>query len=177
MHALGSAKAAQLLAFSTQQISVPEACFTGGLVHDLGKIVLALGLREEYEAVLKAADAEQLPLSQIEQRMLQTDHSEVGSWLAQRWGLPEIIVEAVRHTDHPERHEGPYRKEVLIISLASDMACLADYGTGGEGSEVTLDESRLATLGISLDEANELCENLALVREDGRALLGLLRKG
>ncbi len=176
MHALGSAKAAQLLAFSTRQIAMPEACFTGGLLHDLGKFVLALTLQQEYDVVVDAAIAEGVPLAVMEQRMLQTDHNEVGGWLAQRWSFPEIIVASVRHANEPERHDGSYRKEVLIVSLASDMARIADFGQGGDTTGISLNEGRVMSLGLELGQVAEICDTLALMKEDGQALLGMLRE-
>lgn len=106
MHALGSAKAAQLLAFSARRIAVPEACFTGGLLHDLGKFILALSLPREYGEVLRTVAREKSSMCAIEQEKLNTDHTEVGGWLAERWNFPELIVAAVRYVDQPERYVG-----------------------------------------------------------------------
>jgi HD-like signal output (HDOD) protein len=175
MHALGSAKASQLLAFSTPQISMPEACFTAGLLHDLGKYILALSLGDDYSAVLNKANESEAPLYLVEQRTLKTDHSEVAGWLAQRWNFPEVIVAAVKHTNEPERYDGPFRKEVFIIAIASDMARIADFGQGGETSGVALNEDRIEHIGLSLEQVSEICDTLGTMREDGRALLGMLQ--
>ena len=175
MHALGSAKAAQLLAFSTPEISMPEACFTAGLLHDLGKYILALSLGDDYSVVVQQANESEAPLYLVERRTLNTDHSEVAGWLAQRWNFPEVIVASVKYTNEPESYEGPFRKEVLIISIASDMARLSDFGQGGETTGIELHEARIERIGLSCDQVAEICETLGTMKEDGRALLGMLQ--
>lgn len=176
MHALGSAKAAQLVALSTPQITMPEACFTGGLLHDLGKLMLAISLGNEYEEVVRRAAEAPCALRTMEQRMLQTDHAEVGGWLMEQWGFPVLIVAAVRHTYTPEWYTGPHQKEVLIVSVASDMARVAGFGHAGEPVEATLNEERIAQLGLSLDAVQEICETLAIMKDDARTLLGLFQQ-
>lgn len=175
MHALGSAKAAQLVALSTRQITMPEACFTGGLLHDLGKLMLAIGLGAEYEEVTRRAGEEHCDLRSMEQRLLQTDHAEVGAWLMRQWGFPALIVSAVRHAYTPELHTGPFQKEVLIVSIASDMARLAGFGHAGETTEPRLDPARVGALGLEMTQVEDICETLAIMKDDARTLLGLLQ--
>jgi len=176
MHALGSAKAAQLVALSARQITMPEACFTGGLLHDLGKLMLAIGLGAEYEDVIRRAAEEPCTLRSMEQRMLQTDHAEVGGWLMQQWGFPALIVAAVRHAHTPEWCTDPFQKEVLIVSIASDMARLAGFGHAGETVEPRLDPNRVATLGLDMSQVEDICEALSIMKDDARTLLGLFQQ-
>lgn len=176
MHALGSAKAAQLLAFSTRQITMPEACFTGGLLHDLGKLILAYSLGDEYADVVRRAAEESTSLRTMEQRVLQTDHAEVGGWLMQQWGFPALIVSAVQHAYTAEGYTGPFQKEVKIVSLASDMARLAGFGDAGEPMPAVLNAGRMEDLGLDAPHVEEICETLAIMKDDARTLLGLFQQ-
>jgi HD-like signal output (HDOD) protein len=176
MHAFGSAKAAQLVALSTRQITMPEACFTCGLLHDLGKLMLAVGLDAEYGEVLRRAEEEQCRLQVMEQRLLQTDHAEVGAWLMRQWGFPALIVSAVRHAYTPECYTGPFQKEVGIVSIASDMARLAGFGHAGETVEPRLDPVRVEALGLNVPQVEEICETLSIMKDDARTLLGLFQQ-
>ena len=176
MHALGSAKAAQLVAFSTRQISMPEACFTGGLLHDLGKLMLSISLGEEYGEVLRRAGEEHCNLRMMEQRMLQTDHAEVGGWLMQQWGFPALIVSAIQHAYTAELYTGPFHKEVLIVSIASDMARQSGFGHAGETTEPALNFDRIGALGLEISQVEEICETLAIMKDDARTLLGLFQQ-
>lgn len=176
LHALGSAKAAQLMAYSTRKISMPEACFTAGLLHDLGKLVLSITLKDEYGEVVRQATEDACGLRVVEQRILQTDHAEIGGWLMQQWGFPAFIVAAVRHTYNPGQYRGPFQQEVGIVSLAGDMAAVAGFGEGGEPVHAELDETEITALGLTLPEVMEVCDTLAIMKDDARTLLGLFQQ-
>lgn len=175
MHALGTAKAAQLLAFSVRDIPMPEACFTAGLLHDLGKYILAISVPEDYSAVLAAAQREEIALEAAEQRLLNTDHAEVGGWLASHWHFPANIVEPIRYARAPERHRGQHGDTVYIVSLANEVARLAAFGDDGDPSPPLLRDSLLDSLDLQRDEVAGICETLETMKNEARALLGLLR--
>ena len=68
--------------------------FTAGLLHDLGKLLLAANLPDEYGAALQRARGNQLALADAEREIFQATHAEVGACLLGIWGLPPPIVEA-----------------------------------------------------------------------------------
>lgn len=69
--------------------------FTAALVHDIGKIVLAVGAPERYAEVLREAHTSQRCVHQVEQEKFGITHADVGGYLLGFWGLPLTIVEAV----------------------------------------------------------------------------------
>jgi putative nucleotidyltransferase with HDIG domain len=69
--------------------------FMAGLLHDVGKLVLAANLPQQYEEALQRRQTEGLTDWQAEQAVLGTSHAEVGAYLLGLWGLPEPIVEAL----------------------------------------------------------------------------------
>jgi HD-like signal output (HDOD) protein len=71
-----------------------DACFTAGLVHDIGKLVLIGNLPERYKTAVAHAAKESVPLLEAERKCLDCTHSEVGAYLMGIWGLPQMIVEA-----------------------------------------------------------------------------------
>ncbi|MEM1445412.1 MAG: response regulator [Planctomycetota bacterium] len=77
------------------------AAYTGGLLHDLGKLALSLGMPDTYAAVLRShRDAEE-PLHELEQAELGASHARVGGYLLGLWNLPQPIVEAVAFHHQP----------------------------------------------------------------------------
>lgn len=176
LHSLGSAKAAQLLAFSTDHISMPEACFTAGLLHGLGKIVLSINLQGEYDEVIQQAALDRVSLRAMEQRIFQTDYAETGGWLMQQWGFPAVIVASVRNQHEPLGYRGPYQREVMIVSVAGDMARAAGFGRAGEPLDGALSGERIEMLGLEAGEIAGIVDTLSIMLDDARTLLGLFQQ-
>lgn len=69
--------------------------FTAGLLQNVGKLVLAVCLKDRYREVVGQARQRGVPVQAVEQERFQTSHAEVGAYLLSLWGLPATIVEAV----------------------------------------------------------------------------------
>ncbi len=80
-----------------------EQAFAAGILHDIGKIILADSLPQEYAAILEESRATKTPLFEIERQHFATTHAEVGAYLLAIWGLPIPLVEAVASHHHPRR--------------------------------------------------------------------------
>jgi HD-like signal output (HDOD) protein len=83
--------------------SLGEQAFCAGLLHDLGKIILADSLPAEYGDVLKESRDMHLPLREAERKCFAATHAEVGAYLLAIWGLPIPLVEAVANHHCPQR--------------------------------------------------------------------------
>jgi HD-like signal output (HDOD) protein len=86
---------------------------SAGLLHDIGKLVIALSDADLPRRISTAALADGKPAWQVEKEMLGCTHAEVGAYLLGIWGLPFPIVEAVAWHHRPSD------------SLASEMSPLA----------------------------------------------------
>ncbi|RQD66630.1 MAG: HDOD domain-containing protein [Desulfonatronovibrio sp. MSAO_Bac4] len=101
-HCLGSANLAQKLAvLEGMSRESAEDCYFAGLFHDIGKLVLASQLPEEYNAILKKIRNKGLTVRTAEIQILGTSHAEVGGYLLGVWGFPDDIVEAVTFHHQP----------------------------------------------------------------------------
>jgi len=78
-----------------------DDAFVVGLLHDLGKIVLATNLPEVYRDVISKASHSEIPFWQLEERAFGTTHAQVGAYLMGLWGLPNPVVEAIAYHHHP----------------------------------------------------------------------------
>lgn len=78
--------------------------FTAGLLHDIGKIALALNFEEDYERIPRDAEKKGLSVPQAEEEFFGASHAETGAYLLALWGMPLPIVEAVAgHHRSPDR--------------------------------------------------------------------------
>jgi putative nucleotidyltransferase with HDIG domain len=99
-HSICTAVAARMVQRQGPAGAVGEA-FVAGLLHDIGRLVVARYLPEEFERVRRDTEESQRPLWQVELEVLGMSHSEVGGLLCRRWNLPEPIAEAVTWHHHP----------------------------------------------------------------------------
>jgi diguanylate cyclase (GGDEF)-like protein len=74
-----------------------EEVFLAALLQDIGMLVVDELAPETY-ANLAPADTQHSTLSQLERHALQCDHRLIGAWLTEQWGMPDNIVQAVKHS-------------------------------------------------------------------------------
>jgi PAS domain S-box-containing protein len=125
-HCLGCAVAAEMIA----EYSCPKyktEAFVAGLVHDIGKLVLEESLPEKYIQVREAHGRDGLSWLEAEQAVLGVDHATVGKWLAEKWGLPEVLTHVIWLHHHPASAIAELdfvsRKEVVLaVKLGSSLA-------------------------------------------------------
>jgi putative nucleotidyltransferase with HDIG domain len=75
--------------------------FTAGLLHDIGKVVLAVNLPQEFERVTQLARQEHISFGEAEIEVFQATHADVGAYLLGLWGLPSSVVQAVAYHHTP----------------------------------------------------------------------------
>jgi len=80
-----------------------EQAFAAGVLHDVGKLILAEKLSDQYSEIIKESHTAKLPLHEVERKHLGASHAEVGAYLLALWGLPVPLVEAVACHHNPRR--------------------------------------------------------------------------
>jgi putative nucleotidyltransferase with HDIG domain len=157
-HSVTTAVAASMLADEIGE-SKPVA-FTAGLLHDIGKLVLASVERARYSEIVALAQREACPLIEKEREAFGTDHSELGGELMARWKLPEEVVTAVRY--HHDFVAAAHANRLGTVVELADLVAL-DLDEGGKG-EVRESPAAVACL-KALDCTGEDYERLARATE------------
>jgi HD-like signal output (HDOD) protein len=125
-----------------------EQCFLAGLLHDIGQLVLAFGLHEEYSAIITKSGKEKLPVWQVEQELLGATHADVGAYLLALWGLPNPIIEAVGLHHQPGKCMAPQFSPTIAVH-AADVFAHEFSGINNEGPAPQLDTIHLNSLGFA----------------------------
>ena len=136
LHSVGTALLCDELA-QHSKIEYAEGAFAAGLFHDLGLLLIATGLPEEYKQVALLSQQSQKWKLEYEMEVLGTTHTELSAEALAAWNLPAPIREGVRHMDHPE--EDPAAKNGVIT--LSRVLSAADQYVKGMGSSVSQFES------------------------------------
>ncbi|HQP32219.1 MAG TPA: HDOD domain-containing protein, partial [Deltaproteobacteria bacterium] len=81
--------------------------FSGGLLHDLGRVVLIWKEPTTYATLFKHTwpDLEQ------ERTVFETDHTRLGEEVAQRWHFPADVIDVIRH------HHAPTSRPSAVVCL------------------------------------------------------------
>lgn len=131
LHVLSTAAAARRVARALGAAD-PEAAFVGGLLHDIGKVVLDRFFYRRYAEAARAAAAAPCPIREAEAAQFCVTHAEVGCWLAERWKFPAAIVEPVAFHHRPAVASSHHWPVVAIVHLADILARNSGIGSGGD---------------------------------------------
>jgi HD-like signal output (HDOD) protein/CheY-like chemotaxis protein len=93
--------AKKIAIFENADKCVVDECFTTGLLHDLGKLILASAVPDKYRTVLSLVKYTKKPLMVAELEILGCGHAEVAAYLLSMWGLPSSVVEGVAWQHYP----------------------------------------------------------------------------
>jgi HD-like signal output (HDOD) protein len=115
---------------------------TAGLLHDLGKLALAVNLPEQYREIRKlSAD---LPEWEAEQQVFGANHAEIAGCLLALWNLPVPVVEAVAMHHHPTR----FREDRFSPLTAVHVANVFDHAPDLKTAARRVDRAYLQELGL-----------------------------
>ncbi|MFN2370636.1 MAG: HDOD domain-containing protein [Candidatus Krumholzibacteriia bacterium] len=148
--------------------------FTGGLIHDVGMLVIDRWLVAEGRHLPRTQD--ESAQRQAERELLGFDHAETGAALAEAWGFPDLLVAALRH--HHTPLDATSDRALVAAVAAGDLVSAALAGWP-ERPWPAATVAELAGLGfraedfdqLRLDLAGDLDETLAAATRPGGVLV------
>jgi len=106
----------------TQDYGLAGVAFTAGLLHDVGKLLLAANLPEVYGQILSEAQRGALPIQRVEKEVLGGTHGELGACLLGKWGLPGAILEAIAWHNAPAKSTDSKFSALTAVHMANAFA-------------------------------------------------------
>jgi putative nucleotidyltransferase with HDIG domain len=116
-----------------------EVNYVAGLLHDVGKIVMAAVFPKHFADVLQCAKEVVQDLTEVESYVLGVDHTELGAIYLQSHRVPEVFVEAARSHHQPDQAT-EHLEMVAAVHVADLLIRHAGIGASGNPKEVTLSE-------------------------------------
>ena len=126
-HNLGTAACCEMIARRLRH-EQPEEAYVVGLTHDIGKQVLLLTWREEYDECLEWAARMRLPLYQVEDERLGLDHAMAGALALREWKFnPELVHIVLNH--HELEYGNIQGRLMATVRLAHHICETLGYGS------------------------------------------------
>ncbi len=159
-HSLATAFCSRILARkATARVTIdPDAAFSAGLLHDIGKIVVCSYLHNEYirfnEVRLKDKTKETYV---IENEVLGFNHAQIGAVLTTQWKLPSMLIESIANHHTPRESTEPL---CALVNLANWMSKSTFYTPLEAHLVGELDVAVPARLGLTHEELEPIQDAL-----------------
>ena len=100
--------------------AIAEDCYSAGLLHDIGKILIASNFPDQYKqfSSLKKLKSDS-PEYELEKDLFNITHNELGAYLLNWWEIPSSIVEVALFHDEPEKSTALNKELVSMTHLAN----------------------------------------------------------
>jgi putative nucleotidyltransferase with HDIG domain len=152
-HSIATALCARSLARHARLAQ--DNAFIAGLLHDIGRLVLASGFPEHYAQVADYCAREGTTLGDAELRVLGVDHQRVGQLLGEAWKFPLAIQHAIG------QHHAPSGIGLAnlpgLIHAADAVVQALDLGSSEHAAVPRLHDATWTSLHISPEQLQEAC--------------------
>jgi HD-like signal output (HDOD) protein len=157
-HSLVTAMGTRLLT-ERRWPQLASSAFCAGVLHDLGKLVIAEFLPEAEPGIRERTDAGET-LEAAEEAVLGMSHAEIGAWFAGRWNFPAELAMAIRWHHEPAAAE-EHERFAAAVHLADLLAHRAGAGGSGRPEPPEPDGFALAALGLEAESIEEWTGRIA----------------
>jgi putative nucleotidyltransferase with HDIG domain len=161
LHSLATSEAARILAKHTGSCD-PGQAFTSGLLHDIGKVIMAAFAAEQVASLFEFVQERQCGYLEAEKE-LGFSHEEIGKELSLRWDLPPVLGQVIgrHHSLEPNMEHLPL---VSIVSAADYLVRSIGIGESGNTDPPELAALALESMNSDLNEMEE-CRQEVEARE------------
>jgi putative nucleotidyltransferase with HDIG domain len=98
-----------------------EEAFTAGVLHDVGKLMVAVNLPEQFQRVAERQADRGVPFHEAELALLGASHAEIGACVMGSWGLPASIVEAIAFHHAPDQYFDKQFNAAVAVHVANAL--------------------------------------------------------
>jgi putative nucleotidyltransferase with HDIG domain len=135
-HCIGTAILTRDILTSAKE-SGGESDYLAGLLHDVGKIVMASVFPEEFVDIYQCHGEVVQDLKEVERFVLGVDHGELGAIYLQMYQVPELFVDAARFHHAPQQTER-HQKIAAAVQIADLLIRHSKIGGSGDRKAITL---------------------------------------
>lgn len=157
-HSVGCALACSCIARKAG-FKDPEEYSVAGLLHDLGKVVMASQLPELERQVVETVKAKDLTFFEAERAVMGFGHDRINAWLADNWHLPPNLKEGMSYHHKPQL--APLYPDIAaVVHIGDFLIRVFEFGSGGDDQVHVLRPEALKQLKLKTQDLEEILDQL-----------------
>ncbi|PKM93580.1 MAG: hydrolase [Firmicutes bacterium HGW-Firmicutes-1] len=170
-------KQSQICAITARVISKkikfpqPDQAYTAGLLKDIGKVILDHYLNDQFQNIMDQINEGNKPFLEVEEEILGFNHCQVGARIAEKWKLPEDLVEAIAYHHQPEKAQLNL-KLVAITHVADGLVMMMGLHIGSDGLAYNFSNSAMELLNLDETILSEIISEVADFISDENMYIG-----
>jgi HD-like signal output (HDOD) protein len=170
IHAAGVGQMTLHLASRLREPGLPlESFYLMGLLHDIGKVVLACLMPDDFNEIYERAATGEAAPSALEVEVLGVDHGLLGAWYLERQGIPLTVREPVRFHHSGVLEDKAHFRHAALIRLADRLVLDFELGQSGNHAPAVdpfeSDEWKWYVENCDLDAADQYALKPALIKQ------------
>jgi putative nucleotidyltransferase with HDIG domain len=143
----------------TKDRNTVDDALAAGMLHDVGRLVLAINFPDTYKILIEHARSAREDLIELESSVIGVTHAEIGAYLMGTWGLRNAIVEAIAYHHEPGKCE--HREFVPLTAVHAACGLEKESCANDPDPREVLDAQYLESRGFTskLEGWRALCED------------------
>ncbi len=163
-HSVGVAIVSRVIAKKLDLNDVEEVS-VGGLLHDIGKVILSLKYTEDYSQALKISETDNIWIGQAEKKIFGINHSSAGAWISEKWHFPKSLIDIIKN------HHNPYNADfaplpTAIVHVADILVRAKGIGFAGDPFVWEINEKAWYQLNLSEEDLFDIYRELDSAADD-----------
>ncbi|MDD3846001.1 MAG: HDOD domain-containing protein [Syntrophorhabdaceae bacterium] len=161
----------------TLHVGEEHAVYIGGLMHDIGAIIIYRYFNEEWKTISALVRNGGCAWTQAEEEVLSCDHGMIGACLLTMWNIPQSVTDGVMHHHSPRRAAENIWSAKLIdagnrfakkVDLSDNFASLDEFINNNRDFIPLVEQMGLK---VSLAQELDLYEGVYALMKNARGLL------
>jgi HD-like signal output (HDOD) protein len=140
------------IALNIKRKEIADVVFTGGIIHNVGKIVIALYVQQAFMDILNLVQEKGITFHEAEKNILGFNHQEVGEKILEKWNFPPVLRSIVRFYQDPELAPAEHQLEASIVHIANAICLMGGIGIGNDGLYHEMKEQAIKKVGLTQND-------------------------
>jgi len=153
-HSLAVATAGRILG-RLRMPTKAEELFSAGMLHDIGYLVMDRFVAADLDNAIELAQANSVPIFEVEAQEIGFTHADAGALLAEKWGLTKMIRNAVQHHHDPMSDEENY-ETTTFIQVADALAHQCGFTNHSIGVNYEISDEAKQVIGLPEEQYDSI---------------------